>query len=55
MEDSVLKDSLELLQKYQINVLCSRPTEYRMMAKLQNLNDYDLTHLHSAVSVGVSH
>ena len=28
------------------------PTEYRMMAKLQNLNDYDLTHLHSAVSAG---
>ncbi len=43
---------LELLQKYQINVLCCTPTEYRMMAKLQNLNDYDLTHLHSAVSAG---
>ncbi len=28
------------------------PTEYRMMADLQNLNDYDLTHLHSAVSAG---
>ena len=40
------------LPKYQINVLCCTPTEYRMMAKLQNLNVYDLTHLHSAVSAG---
>ena len=42
---------LELLQKYQINVLCCTDG-YRMMAKLQNLNVYDLTHLHSAVSAG---
>ncbi|AGZ25421.1 MULTISPECIES: acyl-CoA synthetase MbcS [Staphylococcus] len=43
---------LELLQEYQINVLCCTPTEYRMMAKLQNLDDYHLEHLHSAVSAG---
>ncbi|MHB7941601.1 acyl-CoA synthetase MbcS [Staphylococcus capitis] len=43
---------LELLQDYQINVLCCTPTEYRMMAKLSNLNDYHLEHLHSAVSAG---
>ena len=27
---------LELLQDYQINVLCCTPTEYRMMAKLKS-------------------
>lgn len=43
---------LELLQAYKINVLCCTPTEYRLMAKLPNLNDYNLKHLHSAVSAG---
>jgi acetyl-CoA synthetase len=41
---------LELLQNYQINVLCCTPTEYRLMAKLPNLTDYNLERLHSAVS-----
>lgn len=31
--------------------LCT-PTEYRMMAKLDNLDQYNLDHLHSAVSAG---
>ncbi|MCQ9300692.1 AMP-binding protein [Staphylococcus hyicus] len=43
---------LELLQDFKINVLCCTPTEYRMMAKLQNLTEYDLSHLKSAVSAG---
>lgn len=43
---------LQLLQDYQINVLCCTPTEYRLMAKLPNLTDYNLEHLHSAVSAG---
>lgn len=43
---------LELLQDYQINVLCCTPTEYRIMAKLQDLGHYDLSHLHDAVSAG---
>ncbi|MFC0137883.1 acyl--CoA ligase [Staphylococcus petrasii] len=43
---------LELLQDFKINVLCCTPTEYRMMAKLSNLQDYNLEHLHSAVSAG---
>lgn len=43
---------LELLQDFKINVLCCTPTEYRMMAKLNNLQDYNLEHLHSAVSAG---
>ncbi|MHC9400742.1 acyl-CoA synthetase MbcS [Staphylococcus epidermidis] len=43
---------LELLQNYQINVLCCTPTEYRMMAKLSHLEQYNLEYLHSAVSAG---
>ena len=43
---------LELLQGFEINVLCCTPTEYRMMAKLDNLQEYNLEHLHSAVSAG---
>ncbi|MCP6559138.1 acyl--CoA ligase, partial [Klebsiella pneumoniae] len=35
---------LELLEKYKINVLCCTPTEYRIMAKLQDLGSYDLSH-----------
>ncbi|WP_040978733.1 acyl-CoA synthetase MbcS [Oceanobacillus jeddahense] len=43
---------LELLEKHQVNVLCCTPTEYRLMAKLSNLDDYHLDALHSAVSAG---
>jgi acetyl-CoA synthetase len=43
---------LSLLQKYSVNVLCCTPTEYRLMAKVDNLNQYSLPHLHSAVSAG---
>ncbi|WP_080873111.1 acyl-CoA synthetase MbcS [Oceanobacillus timonensis] len=43
---------LELLQKHQVNVLCCTPTEYRLMAKLPNLSDYNLSALHSTVSAG---
>jgi acetyl-CoA synthetase len=43
---------LELLEEEKINVLCCTPTEYRMMAKLDDLSHYDLSHLHSAVSAG---
>jgi acetyl-CoA synthetase len=43
---------LKLLQDNQINVLCCTPTEYRMMAKLDQLSAFDLTHLHTAVSAG---
>jgi acetyl-CoA synthetase len=45
------KTYLQLLQDEKINVLCCTPTEYRMMAKLDNLKDYQL-HLRSAVSAG---
>lgn len=43
---------LQLLEKYKVNVLCCTPTEYRLMAKVDNLGDYNLAHLRSAVSAG---
>ena len=43
---------LKLLEQYEVNVLCCTPTEYRLMAKVDNLNAYQLPHLHSAVSAG---
>lgn len=43
---------LTLLEKYEVNVLCCTPTEYRIMAKADNLADFTLKHLHSAVSAG---
>ncbi|WP_312469990.1 acyl-CoA synthetase MbcS [Neobacillus sp.] len=46
------KKYLSLLQKYDVNVLCCTPTEYRLMAKVDNLSDYHLPKLHSAVSAG---
>jgi len=46
------KKYLSLLQKYDVNVLCCTPTEYRLMAKVDNLAEYQLPNLHSAVSAG---
>ncbi|MGE6628867.1 acyl-CoA synthetase MbcS [Bacillus sp. NPDC077027] len=43
---------LELLEKNEINVLCCTPTEYRFMAKVDDLSQYQLPKLHSAVSAG---
>lgn len=43
---------LTLLQDQQVNVLCCTPTEYRMMAKTEGLERFDLSHLRSAVSAG---
>jgi acetyl-CoA synthetase len=43
---------LTLLQNYHVNVLCCTPTEYRLMAKVDKLDQYSLPHLHSAVSAG---
>jgi len=43
---------LSILQDFDINVLCCTPTEYRLMAKVDNLADYKLPHLRSAVSAG---
>ncbi|WP_347861349.1 acyl--CoA ligase [Salimicrobium sp. PL1-032A] len=46
------KTYLQVMQDYHVNVLCCTPTEYRLMAKVDNLDDYSLDHLHSAVSAG---
>jgi acetyl-CoA synthetase len=46
------KTYLHLLERYEVNVLCCTPTEYRLMAKVDNLSEYQLKHLHSAVSAG---
>ncbi|MEG0260308.1 MAG: AMP-binding protein, partial [Lysinibacillus sp.] len=43
---------LALLQQFQINVLCCTPTEYRFMAKTNNLSQYNLSALRQAVSAG---
>lgn len=43
---------LQLLDKYDVNVLCCTPTEYRIMAKVENLQEYSLKNLRSAVSAG---
>ncbi|MCP3029050.1 acyl-CoA synthetase MbcS [Halobacillus sp. A5] len=46
------KTYLNLLDEYKVNVLCCTPTEYRLMAKVDNLDTYSLRTLHSAVSAG---
>lgn len=46
------KQFLQLIEQQHINVLCCTPTEYRMMAKLDQLNSFNLTSLRSAVSAG---
>ena len=43
---------LALLEKFKINVLCCTPTEYRFMAALENLHEYDLSAIRQAVSAG---
>jgi acetyl-CoA synthetase len=43
---------LQLLSDYHVNVLCCTPTEYRLMAKVENLHSYALPSLKSAVSAG---
>ena len=46
------KTYLSLMISHGVNVLCCTPTEYRIMAKVDNLQDYKLPALHSAVSAG---
>lgn len=43
---------LSILQNYPISVLCATPTEYRMMAKVTDLEQYELQALRSACSAG---
>ncbi|WP_047153633.1 acyl-CoA synthetase MbcS [Aneurinibacillus tyrosinisolvens] len=46
------KKYLSLLEKHKVNVLCCTPTEYRIMAKEDGLDNYNLASLHSTVSAG---
>ncbi|MBM7096712.1 acyl--CoA ligase [Bacillus sp. H-16] len=43
---------LDMMEKEKINVLCCTPTEYRLMAKVENLASYNVPKLKSAVSAG---
>ncbi|MFJ7726461.1 acyl-CoA synthetase [Neobacillus sp. NPDC097160] len=43
---------LELLDKYKVNVLCTTPTEYRLMAKSSGLDQYRLPSLRNTLSCG---
>jgi acetyl-CoA synthetase len=43
---------LELLKKYNVSVLCCTPTEYRFIAKTDDLESFHLPYLRSAVSAG---
>ncbi|OEF95542.1 acyl--CoA ligase [Vulcanibacillus modesticaldus] len=43
---------LQLMEDYEVNVLCCTPTEYRLMAKIDNIDQYSLPNLRSAVSAG---
>ncbi|MEH6937228.1 AMP-binding protein [Bacillus sp. JJ664] len=43
---------LTLLNEHNITVFCSTPTEYRFMAKAENLDQFKLPALRSAVSAG---
>ncbi|MCQ6279947.1 acyl-CoA synthetase MbcS [Bacillus sp. EB600] len=43
---------LSLLEKYKVNVLCCTPTEHRLMAKVDGLDQYKLPYLRSTVSAG---
>src|SRR5699024_10851483 len=36
------KTYLSLMEENEVNVLCCTPTEYRIMSKVDNLNDYQL-------------
>ncbi|MCF8567462.1 AMP-binding protein [Alicyclobacillus tolerans] len=45
------KTYLDLMEKYQIQLLCATPTEYRLMAKVDDLASYKLS-LRTAVSAG---
>ncbi|MEK4486743.1 acyl--CoA ligase [Psychrobacillus sp. FSL H8-0484] len=43
---------LNIIQEKKVNVICCTPTEYRIMAKVEGLTNYNLSSLHSAVSAG---
>src|SRR5699024_5349763 len=46
------QDYMKLVEETRITVVCCTPTEYRMMAKLPNMREYNLAALRSSVSAG---
>ena len=46
------RERFELLERLEVTVLCQAPTEYRLMAKLDDLERHDLSRLRHAVSAG---
>ena len=46
------RERFELLERMEVTVLCQAPTEYRLMAKLDDLGRHDLSRLRHAVSAG---
>ncbi|MGN7410459.1 acyl-CoA synthetase MbcS [Sporosarcina sp. SAFN-010] len=47
-----VKTYMDMITTHQVSVLCCTPTEYRFMAKAEELSSYDLSSLRSAVSAG---
>ncbi|HSK99068.1 MAG TPA: AMP-binding protein [Rubrobacteraceae bacterium] len=45
-------ERMDLMQSYEITVLCQAPTEYRLLAKTPELEEADLSRLRHAVSAG---
>lgn len=45
-------ERFELLERLGVDVLCQAPTEYRLMAKLEGLDRFDLSGIRHAVSAG---
>ena len=45
-------ERFELIRQLGVDVLCQAPTEYRLMAKLDDLDTYDLSGVRHAVSAG---
>ncbi len=46
------RERFELLARLSVDVLCQAPTEYRLMAKLDEIEQFDLRRLRHAVSAG---
>lgn len=45
-------ERIDLIQRYDITVLCQAPTEYRLLAKTRELEQADLSKIRHAVSAG---
>ncbi len=46
------RERFELIDRLRVTVLCQAPTEYRLMAKLEDIDQHDLSHLRHAVAAG---